>query len=179
MVEPVARPLRARLEVRGVRATRDVDDRPLRPGDEIDLAPVAPLGDRVLRVDRAIRGLRVEMNLDHLPVALVQPGLYEGADQVVVVVEVEEPVLQPDVAAIAHRMPVYAVGVAGLRMQVTRLLRVLARRVADAVRLRSRAPARILLAQERQGEPVAGDRQLVPVLRDQAVSWVIGPLGGR
>src|SRR4029450_6191283 len=54
VVEPVAGPLRARLEVGGVRATRDVDDRPLGRRQDVDLAPVASLGGAVLGVHRVV-----------------------------------------------------------------------------------------------------------------------------
>jgi hypothetical protein len=50
----------------------------------------------VLCIDREIGLVTVHAQLDHLPVALVQS---EVGGQVVVVVEVEEPVLEPDPTA--------------------------------------------------------------------------------
>src|SRR5829696_1388636 len=151
VVEPVAGPLGTRLEVRRVGATRDVYDRPLRPGKDVDLTPVPSLRDLVLGIDGVVGFFVGEVDLDHLPVPLVQPSVDEGTDEVVVVVEVEEPVLEPHVGVpIAHHVAVDAVGVALLRMQRPRLVRVLLRGIADAVGLRGRASVRIAVSEERQ-----------------------------
>ena len=63
----------------------------------LDLVPGSLFSMLVLRVHRQIWFLAVgvEPKLDHLPIALVESRLDQRTDQVVVVVEVEEPVGEP------------------------------------------------------------------------------------
>jgi hypothetical protein len=101
----VAAPAKEELrgEVVGMRSERRVDDR-MRPVDERQLrvAPVRPLAACVLAVPHLVRlrlqRLRgsggVEVELDHLPVALV--GV------VPVVEDVEEPVLEDELARVVR-----------------------------------------------------------------------------
>jgi len=90
----------ARLEVGRVRAAGDVDDGVAVVA--LDGVPVALLGVRVLRVDRDVGLAVAHPQLNHLPVALVQPG---AERERVVVVEVPEPVLQPQAAVVLDRAP--------------------------------------------------------------------------
>ena len=93
----------AGLEVGGVRAAGDVDHRPVGVAGDLDhLRPRALLGLAVLGVDGEVGRAVVDAQLDHLPVALVQA---DPERQVVVVVEVEEPVLQPQVTVASTAWP--------------------------------------------------------------------------
>ena len=115
-----------------MRAAGDVDHRPVGvAGDLADLRPRALLGLAVLGVDGEVGRAVVHPQLDHLPVALVQP---DPERQVVVVVEVEEPVLQPQAPAGLDGVAVHAVAQVGsLGAQRDVLLAVVLLGVADAV----------------------------------------------
>ena len=103
----------AGLEVGGVRAAGDVDHRPVGVAGDLDhLRPRALLGLAVLGVDGEVGRAVVHAQLDHLPVALVQA---DPERQVVVVVEVEEPVLQPQVPVGLDGVAVHAVAQLGAR----------------------------------------------------------------
>ena len=87
----------AGLEVRGVRAAGDVDNRRVRALEPSfsTCSQGRLLGVDVLRVHREIGPLEVDAHaeLDHFPVTLVQA---DPAGEVVVVEEVVEPVLEPE-----------------------------------------------------------------------------------
>src|SRR6188472_2489838 len=109
--------VKAGLEVGGVRAAADVDDR--RRGfalDLLDLTPGRDLGPPMLSVDRDVGNLAAlaHPELDHLPVALVEA---KPSRQVVVVVEVEEPVLEPNAAAVLLQPAVHPVRVSAILPQ--------------------------------------------------------------
>ena len=114
LVEPHAGPVRAGAEVVRVRAAGDVDERRVRRPALCDVAPRPALGGLVLGEDRLL-GLLVgaEPDLHELPVALVLAAADQRAEQLEVVVVVEEPVLEPQPAlAVAPRVAVDAVAVA-------------------------------------------------------------------
>src|SRR4051794_5203395 len=87
----------------------------------------------MLSVDREIGNLTAlaHSELDHLPVALMEP---EPPGQVVVVVEVEEPVLKPDAATILLHPAVHPVRVSAILPQGHVLVPVVATRTADEIR---------------------------------------------
>ena len=100
-VPPHARPVRAGAEVVRVRAARHVDQRGV--AGLLDVAPGLALGVRVLAVDDPVGLLgRVELRAGRAPVALVLAAAQQRAEQLEVVVVVEEPVLEPE-AALRHR----------------------------------------------------------------------------
>ena len=148
-----------------MRAARRVDDRLVT--DPLDLVPRPLTGVLVLGVDGEIRCLTggVEAQLDHLPVALVETCLDQRADQVVIVVEVEEPVREPHAIVRSGRpVSVHPVGVLRLGVQRLRLRGVVVRGIADPV-----IPHR--------GDAVGVDRRSKEVERQLRLVWIAG--GGR
>src|SRR5436190_13178928 len=104
----------------------------------------------MLSVDREVGDLAAlaDPELDHLPVALVEP---EPSRQVVVVVEVEEPVLEPNAAAVLLQPAVHPVRVSGVFPQGHVLVPVVATRTADEISGLNRVSARVArLGQERE-----------------------------
>ena len=174
--------MEAGLEVGGVRAAGDVDHRPVGiPGDLGHLRPRALLGLAVLGVDGEIGRAVVDAQLDHLPVALVQA---DPERQVVVVVEVEEPVLKPQVAVGLDGVAVHAVaqiGTGGAQRDVLRAV-VLAG-VADAVAVAHLLAVGVVRRPEVvQGQRRAAGQQVAEGVRTvgaaQLVARVAGPFRG-
>ena len=156
----------AGLEVGRVRAARDEDERVALV--RLDLVPRALLGVRVLRVDGEVGLVVVHPELDHLPVALVQAG---AERERVVVVEVPEPVLQPQPPVGLDRAAVDAVLELGPRhAQLHVLAAVVALGVADVVALLDLAPVPVGLAGRgsRASAPAARAISSPPVRRS---SW--------
>ena len=170
----------AGFEVRRVRAARDVDDGPQVVGLEaLDLLPRAQFGVAVLRVDGDVgmAGLVVHPQLDHLPVALVRPG---AERQLVVVVEVPQPVLQPDAPVDLDRVPVGdVVELRALGAQLAVLLAVVLAFRADDVAVVDRAAVAVLLLREERERELriaarAGDDGAVVSLGALAPQLVAG-----
>ena len=112
LVEPGAGEVRAGAEVVRVRAAGDEDQR--RVALLGGRGPRAALGRLVLGVDGELRALvGAEPQLHQLPVALVLAAGEDRADQLVVVVVVEQPVLEPQAAlAVDAGVAVDAIAVA-------------------------------------------------------------------
>jgi hypothetical protein len=127
-------------------------------GRAADLRPRPLLRAAVLREDGEVRLAVVQPQLDHLPVALVAA---RSEREVVVVVEVPEPVLQPDPPAGLDGAPVDAVAQVRARGAQRDVLAAVVRvRVADTVPARDGLAARVALgAEERERQAVAGARQ--------------------
>ena len=157
----------AGIEVRGVRAQAHVHEgRLLRTACLAHVAPVlALLAAGVLSVGRD-RGPAVgaEADLDHLPVALVEPD----PGQALVVVVVEEPVLQPHAATVGLDVAaVDLVGVARLGLHPSGVLLIrAAMRVEVVGRQRLRALGTVGVAGEEVEVEAAPDHRRAR-LRDQ------------
>ena len=143
------RPVLARGGERRVRAAPDVDDRHVavvrRP--QLEVRPLERLAVAVLREGRRARlAVAAEADLDHLPVALVQAD----PEEVLVVVVVEEPVLEPGVPArLVHGAAVRTVGEARVGVQPPCVLDVAAAGgVEEVVCLHLVAVRVLLLAEE-------------------------------
>ena len=181
----------AGLEVGGVRPPA-----PRRPAAvsrllrvPLDLGPARLSRVLVLGIHREVGMVLVAVHaqLHHLPIALVQPG---APGQVVVVVEVVQPVLEPQPAVgVLLRAAVHHVRVARLLAQLDVAAAVVANRRADQVlvvglrvvgvpRVPQEVQCELLLAGLRVG---GGDQRTlltVDVLAAQHVAGVVGPLRG-
>jgi hypothetical protein len=115
----------------GLRSPGDVDDRGVALA--LDVFPAPGLGVAVLAVGGEIGDVAVQAQLHHLPVALVQP---DAAGELVVVGEVEEPVLQPQPPlgrTLAPRAAVHHVRVLRAHVQRGRLRAVVAVEHAEVI----------------------------------------------
>jgi hypothetical protein len=153
-------------------AAGDVDDRVAVV--LLDLGPRALLGVDVLSVDRDVGLVAVHPQLHHLPVALVQASVERER---VVVVEVPEPVLEPDAAVLFDRMTVGAVPQLGPGDAQRHVLgAVVAAGIGDEVGGLDRAAVGVLrLAEHAERERGRAGQQRA-VAAAQLVAGVVGPL---
>jgi hypothetical protein len=120
----------------------------------------------------------VDAQLDHLPVALVQA---DAERQVVVVVEVEEPVLQPQVAVGLDGVAVHAVAQLGMGGAQRHVLRaVVLAGVADAVAVAHLPAVGVVRRSEvLEGQRGAAGQELAEGVRTvgaaQLVARIVGP----
>src|SRR5918992_5314373 len=159
--------MRAGLEVAGMRERGDVDDRAIALA--ASLVPVPCLAVLVLGVREHVGRVAVEPDLHDLPVALV----LAPAEQMLRVVVAPEPVLEPGAAAILLHAPVHALAVAGVGLEPTTGLQVVAGLV-DPV-----AGLDVIAGQQCQREAGSGARDDRAAGALERVVAVVGDRGRR